>query len=468
MQSSKGKTRVRWIASIVIILLVTAFGNPNTQPQSPKFKYGLGDIPLDPATYQRHLKTRSDTELLEALPTSYDARDEGLVTPAKDQGSCGSCWAFASVGAMESHMLKQYGVGPTDDFSEQQQVSCNRSMSGCNGGSALAIQYWQARGPLYETCFPYTAIDTTACIEDQCAQIGFHVVDYYTVPTTPQDFKASLYNDGPSYWRFTVLSDFYDYWERGTPGEVYVHSEGTFEGGHAVLLIGWDDVKEAYLCKNSWGDGGPNSDGTFWIAYSGHASDLGFGMANFSLEAEVCASDTDCDDGLYCTGAERCVTDVCLTGVPPICSDDGLFCNGSELCDELNDACGHSGTPCVGETECIEELDVCEPLHCGNGTCELGENCTNCPDDCVSAQNGSCDACFKGKCDGTCNPAKEDETCADCVLNYCCGNGVCEDGESVSDCALDCTACVPAKKACDCDGVCEKPERTETCPWDCP
>ena len=73
-----------------------------------------------------------------------------------------------------------------------------------------------------------------------------------------------------------------------------------------MLLIGWDDAKGAFLCKNSWGPGGPNGDGTFWIAYAGHAYDLGFGMANFSLEALGCATDAECDDNAYCNGAETC------------------------------------------------------------------------------------------------------------------------------------------------------------------
>ncbi|NIV28742.1 MAG: hypothetical protein GWN58_04250, partial [Anaerolineae bacterium] len=57
-------------------------------------------------------------------------------------------------------------------------------------------------------------------------------------------------------------SDFYTYWDHGKPGDVYINKGGSLLGGHAVLLIGWDDNKEAYLCKNSWGTyGGPNNDG---------------------------------------------------------------------------------------------------------------------------------------------------------------------------------------------------------------
>lgn len=469
MRGTTGRTRTRWIVAIVLVLLLTALGSQNIYPRDVEPEYALGDIPLDPATYQKHLKIRSEVEMLEALPLAYDARDEGIVTSPKDQGDCGSCWAFASVGALESHMLKQYGSGPTDDFSEQQQVSCNTAMWGCSGGDMTAIRYWQSIGPLYESCFLYTAVDTTACIEDQCAQIGYRVTNWHTVAATPEEFKASLYTEGPSYWRFTVYSDFVTFWENGAPGDVYVYAEGGPLGGHAVLLIGWDDTKQAYLCKNSWGEEtGPNEDGTFWIAYSGHAIDLGFGMANFSIGAIECATEAECDDGLYCTGAVACVANVCLTGVPPICGDDGLFCNGTELCDEAAGDCGHSGNPCPLESDCDEEQDLCIPWSCGNDICELGESCINCPADCISAQNGSCSDCFKGECDGSCHPTKDGPNCADCLVNYCCGDGVCEGEESLDNCALDCTACIRSKRTCDCDGICGKFEDHTTCPWDCP
>jgi hypothetical protein len=407
---------------------------------------------------------------VDALPSAYDARDAGIVTPAKDQGGCGSCWAFASVGAMESHLLKAYGFGPSD-LSEQQQVSCNTSMWGCSGGNSTAPRYWENKGPIHETCFPYTARDTTACAEDQCEQLGYRVVDWHTVGTTPTDFKTSLYLYGPSYWRYTVYSDFYTYWNYGSPGEVYVNQAGSsVQGGHAVLLIGWDDSKGAYLCKNSWGEfDGPNSDGTFWIAYSGHYYSLGFGMSNFSLTAVGCTTNVDCDDGLYCNGAETCVESVCQPGTPPDCSDDGFFCNGSEVCDEVNDTCGSTGNPCAEGTTCDEGQDRCIPENCGNGTCDAGEDCGSCPEDCISGQGGTCEACFKGVCNGECHPTKEGPACADCAPGWCCGDGACEGEEDSFNCAIDCGAppvcpdgtCDPGEDSCNCAADCGAPPATE-------
>ena len=302
MRKAKTRAMARYLVlAIAVSLLVLASG----VVAAGEGKDALGDIPLDPATYWSHLKLRSEVESLEALPSKYDAREEGLVTSPKNQGNCGSCWAHASVGAMESHMLKQYRFGPTN-LSEQQLISCweNYYNQGCDGGNYYALRYWETKGPLYESCFPYTASDTTACKESECNQLGFHVVDWHTVLPTPNEFKYSLYTYGPSYWRYSVYEDFYAFWDRGQPGQVYVNSGSTYIGGHAVLLIGWDDDKGAYLCKNSWGStGGPNNDGTFWIAYSGHANNLDFGMANFSLSAS----------GLF----PEAPTNLIATAVPP-------------------------------------------------------------------------------------------------------------------------------------------------------
>jgi hypothetical protein len=308
------------------LLTISALLIGNVDAQTDREFY-YGDIPLDPEVYESLLREPPDTAL-DGLPVAYDARDEGLVTPAKDQGACGSCWAFAVTGAMESHLLKEMGVGP-EDFAEQQQVSCNSSMWGCAGGNSSALRFWEAGsyGPIDEAGMPYTARDSTPC-EYGCLEQDYHVTNYHTVPNSTAAFKESLYNFGPSYWRYDVYSDFGSFWSAGRPGQVYVNASGWREGGHAVLLIGWDDAKGAFLCKNSWGaTGGPNGDGTFWIAYSGHANDLSFGMANFELSGGGSGYDIElgfCDTsgGHYCDGISLNIVDdhVSVEGVSTGCT----------------------------------------------------------------------------------------------------------------------------------------------------
>jgi len=445
LDNRENRQGAKLLSAILMIFCLTLL--ILTAPQVVWAKeHRLGDIPLHPEKYKKHLKVWP-MEMAEMLPASYDARDYNIVTPAKDQGSCGSCWAFASVGAMESHMMKAYQAG-TEDLSEQQQVSCNISMAGCSGGSSTAILYWETKGPLQEECFTYTASDTTPCGEYPCEQLGYRVIDWHTVGTS--DFKNSLYTYGPSYWRFDVYSDFDTYWATGAPGQVYTSQRyNSYRGGHAVLLIGWDDSKGAYLCKNSWGGGGPNGDGTFWIAYSGHYYNLHFGMANFSLTALTCSSDKECDDGVYCNGSETCVEGACQDGTPIECPDDGLFCNGSEVCDEANQGCGSTGNPCESGFECNEVENQCVSL-CGNGVCDAGEDCNSCSDDCISGPaGGTPEACWKY--DGICHPTKEDASCSDCAPSYCCGDGVCNGKENSDNCELDCGSS-PGTEVCN-DGL---------------
>jgi hypothetical protein len=259
---------------------------PGNEPEPPTWiKFPLGDSgkPDDYYTTMIH-DTSTFFEKSGPYPSSFNYLSQGKVTPAKNQGSCGSCWAFAAVGAFESKLLmagyEEY------DLSEQQQVSCNTSMNGCGGGNMTCLKYWYDVGPNKENCTGYQSKNGRAIPCDDishCRELIFKTADYYTINTNNiEDIKDSLYNDGPTYFRFDVHSDFFSFWNSGSSGDVYVQSDNARQGGHAVLIIGWDDKKEAWLCKNSWGrNDGPNNNGTFWIAYSGHSTNLNFGMANF-------------------------------------------------------------------------------------------------------------------------------------------------------------------------------------------
>lgn len=255
-------------------------------------RWPLGDLGFDPIEYQATLKHFPPRHMMAPLPASFDWRDYGVVTPAKNQGGCGSCWAFATVGCMESKII--LAGGPVYNLAEEQQVACNESMWGCCGGYYGAFQYWYDHGPLQESCTGYSDYYTNcptetnvACEDLVCEAVPYRAANLFTVNTSDLDsVKTSIYQDGPAYFSFAVYTDFFSYWGGGSPGAVYRQASGSYEGGHAVLVIGWDDSKGALLCKNSWGaNGGPNNNGTFWMAWGGHANSLGFGMANCELVA---------------------------------------------------------------------------------------------------------------------------------------------------------------------------------------
>ena len=99
-----------------------------------------------------------------ALPTSYDWRhpDNGRpvgVTPVKDQGQCGSCWAFSATEAVESAWI--LSGKPAAVLAPEQTVDCDTTDGGCNGGDTVtAFAYMKTVGVMSEASYPYTAGDS--------------------------------------------------------------------------------------------------------------------------------------------------------------------------------------------------------------------------------------------------------------------------------------------------------------------
>merc|ERR1711998_200141 len=103
-----------------------------------------------------HQEAKNVVELPETTSATVDWRSHDAVTPVKNQGQCGSCWAFSTTGAVEgADAIKS---GSLKSFSEQQLVSCSKQNSGCNGGLMdYAFQYLQSAGAALESSYPYTS-----------------------------------------------------------------------------------------------------------------------------------------------------------------------------------------------------------------------------------------------------------------------------------------------------------------------
>ena len=187
-----------------------------------------------------------------SIPTSIDWRTEGAVNPVKDQGQCGSCWAFSAVGAMESRIKIKTGTLPS--LSEQQLVDCAGSIyenQGCNGGDmGTAMDYAHDKGMESEATYPYTAMDGN-CNYDSSKVIARPVSRANVTPNNAVALKTAI-AAGPvsvAIEADTFVFQFY------SGGILNSKACGT-NLDHGVVAVGYgvDPSKgEYYIVRNSWG-----------------------------------------------------------------------------------------------------------------------------------------------------------------------------------------------------------------------
>lgn len=190
-----------------------------------------------------------------AVPDSWNWQNKGGVSPVKDQGNCGSCWTFSTVGCLESAHLIKYGVLQT--YSEQQLVDCAGAFDnhGCNGGlPSHAFEYVHYTGGIAtEEAYSYKGVDQNCTVkQDTFALSCDHSVNITALDET--ELKASVYQQ-PVSVAFQVVDDFSDY-----KSGVYTSTScknGPNDVNHAVLAVGYghDEASglDYWLVKNSWG-----------------------------------------------------------------------------------------------------------------------------------------------------------------------------------------------------------------------
>ncbi|CEM33149.1 unnamed protein product [Vitrella brassicaformis CCMP3155] len=285
-----------WQARINEVALDHVHGGPDAWRR----KY-LGDrtkeavLPyLDKERLKQKSERMADATLkrlgLYEFPLSYDVRKAHptCVLPPRSQDSCGSCWAFAAVGAWEKQVCK-LGDGHARDLSRQRIINCGESSFGCDGGHAYTAYNAILRdGVVPESCAPYTSGKSGAPVGEPLGtglckhKSTYSGCDMYfgRPPNTIEADKGQFIRDGevsgvpnsPStsflmgeaaiqgaimtygaVWAgFTVFGDFQSY-SHG----VYKRRSNQELGGHAVQLIGWgqtDNGQKYWIAENSWGD----------------------------------------------------------------------------------------------------------------------------------------------------------------------------------------------------------------------
>jgi len=189
----------------------------------------------------------------DSMVDAIDWREKGAVTHVKDQASCGSCWAFGAVGALEGATFISKGNLP--DLSEQQLVSCDSSNHGCNGGmSYRAYTYVQKnKGIDTQESYPYTAKDD-ACDEEKATDdknIGATCTGYKQVQGSEKALTEALANVGPIQVSINASPRTFSNYKGG----VYDDPACIASHNHAVLVAGFGEMdgKKMYIVKNSWG-----------------------------------------------------------------------------------------------------------------------------------------------------------------------------------------------------------------------
>ena len=242
---------------------------------------------LEPVlTGDEPMLAQSDEAQVAGLAAKFDWRNNGgnFVTSVKDQGQCGSCWAFSTTAALESAILIGRGTPGLDlDLSEQTLVSCDAPGRGCKGWYInQAAGYVVSSGLPAEGCYPYTEGNGSCkaacgnwqtCCTFKASSWGW--IGQGSVSASA--LKNALVSHGPVVAQFKVYSDFY-YYRNG----VYAYSGGYYEGDHAVLVTGYNDSTNSFNVKNSWGPGWGEG-GYFRVAYSQVGSAITFGYYSVAL-----------------------------------------------------------------------------------------------------------------------------------------------------------------------------------------
>ncbi|CAA7035855.1 unnamed protein product [Microthlaspi erraticum] len=186
----------------------------------------------------------------EELPETVDWRQKGAVNPIKDQGSCGSCWAFSTAAAVEG--INKIVTGELLSLSEQELVDCDKSYNqGCNGGLMdYAFQFIMKNGGLNtEIDYPYRGSDGQ-CNSNLKNSKVVSIDGYEDVPTE----NETALKKAVSYQPVSVAIE--------AGGRVFQHYQsGIFNGkcgtnmDHAVVAVGYgsENGVDYWIVRNSWG-----------------------------------------------------------------------------------------------------------------------------------------------------------------------------------------------------------------------
>ncbi|XP_067948522.1 cathepsin O-like [Watersipora subatra] len=185
------------------------------------------------------------------LPRRLDWREKGVVSPVKDQKSCGGCWAFSVAETVESRFAIQEHISVAK-FSVQEIIDCDPYSNGCLGGNTCSTLKWLSKNSTHllpESSYPLTD-GTESCKLSNYSSKGVSVSQYACLPalSNETDILSHLYYYGP-----LIAAVDANTWNEYMGGIIQYHC-GT-QLNHAVQIVGYDRTGDVpyYIVRNSWG-----------------------------------------------------------------------------------------------------------------------------------------------------------------------------------------------------------------------
>jgi len=362
-----------------------------------------------------------------SLPSFFDWRnhnEQNWMTPVKNQGSCGSCWAFSAVGVVEA----MYNISTNDpnldlNLSEEYLVSdCLSGHTCCGGWMEAALAFVRDAGIPDEACLPYIDGSTCTCdgttcntnctyrtggrcsdatCSNKCSnwQTRLRTIDAVG-PVSAGQIKQSVVNNGPITVGMGYGSGYGGHWD----GDIY---RCTNDSGvnHGVIIAGYNDAGSYWIVKNSWGSSW-NGDGYFKVGYGECAIEQHAVYAHLNT-----ATDTD-SDGIP-DSRDNC---------PTVSNPDQLDTDGDGLgnaCDpdddndtvaDVSDNCPLVSNPNQLDTDSDGLGNACDPDDDNDTIADASDNCPLVPNP------DQLDTDYDGL-GNACDPDDDNDTIADASDN---------------------------------------------------